>query len=780
MGNQSNSPYIPPDPVDVPIRPLSKGVFLDLPANSIDKGGFSYLNNFYITHKGLKRRLPWIPYLQGTAIPNLGSTKLIDMQGFWKTNETTALALLTSDYLYLLTDLTATPLYWKYTTGTIYPSGTTVYGAGTLWSTAASQIRAGDMLVIDPSGTPSEHAIAEVVGETELTLSTAYTGATSGPELFTYGNGENANSPTLDGGTSDLTQATWTRAMFSKTGTFSWLLEKTSALASKVSLTDTGEAGTTDMHGLTPGAHYLLSFWAQIDDYTKAANISVVFQEYYSGAWHDTYTWGPPATQESESVWLNNIFNIEIGASTTGVNLQVRSGAGGGLIFLDDFSLKATQVFNCEIRRTFKPNSDGNLDTTMAVNNGTNLLLIADGQRPPYKFDGATLDCLDTSLTYHPNVICWYKERVFIANVTEGADTFTQRIRWSSVTDYTSFGATDFMDLPYTTAAIRRMLPLKQYLIVYTGTGVYFGRPTTQPSLPVVFDLLPNSSAGLAGQRAVVSWLGGHFYAGRSDIHFLDENGEIKQLGSKTVKSLLEKCSAPQHIQACVDIANSRVVFGIPQSQDNIEVLASFYYTTGAWGVEYLSIDFLASPNSYIGMNWDNIDTFTPYTPGDPEGWDSANGIESFGYWDAIGGHEESVGIYTGKNAYIYKQGSTGGVDVDSVLGNMNIPAEFITPEYDFDEIDDEKTFLRFSLKLAERPSSTLTTAVYASYDGGYNWNFLGNLMIDNAHREGKVDFTTTASAVMFRGVSTSAVNPYESIEYCVRVQGRGKEVHFS
>lgn len=583
----SNASFLSDSPRIFPIRPLNKGVQLSTHPGLIPSGGFSYLNNFFITDKGLMRRPTWHGYAEWAdpfVTSNLGDAP-IDM--FTYRDPTTNLlnaGLLTSHSF-------GGPFWcWIYTTGTgtVNATGAGVTATGSLWATAASQIRVGDVIKVY-DGTHSEYRLIDMI-------------------------------------TNDTTIA------------------------------------------LDEDLAYV---------YTNA-----------------DYT----------------------------------------------------------IYRMMSPNDDGHVDHTTVTLSGADYVVFADGSRPPYMLNGSSFSCMDTASTYYPYCVTFYKDRLWMANLYEGADLYPQRLRWSSPLDFTSFSAGDYTDLPYTLGKIKRILPLKDLLIVYTVDGVYICRSTTSPLLPIVADLHPNSNAALVSQQAVVSWLGGHFFMSHSDVFFLDENGNMESLGSPIMKQITDNYSPGNYvIQTAVDKANDRIIFGV-KVFGTVEKLLSFFYKTKSWGVEECDLRLIASAEAQettVGLN--NVTISRLYAQSDA----LVSGIDGTYYLSSSGTYDH--------------YGST----------NSSVSVTLTTPEYDLDAVDEEKTFLRFSLKLASPPSTTLTLAVTYSLDGGTTYVSAGNIVIAAIEREGRVDFIATGSSIIFNVTSSSAVYPYEIIEYSFKAQQRGEEVNY-
>jgi len=152
-----------PDTQDVTIRPLDKGIVLNLPSQLIPAGGFFVLKNYQATTQGLRRRSNYSVFIQGVF-----EGDPIDLVTLWGTGGTQKTYLITTKYLYSVSALGGViPIYFKEVFGTIDVSGTSVTGHGTRWVDIG--IKPGDVLVVG-----SESAVVGSVGaNTDITLASA-------------------------------------------------------------------------------------------------------------------------------------------------------------------------------------------------------------------------------------------------------------------------------------------------------------------------------------------------------------------------------------------------------------------------------------------------------------------------------------------------------------------------------------------------------------------------------------------------------------------------------
>lgn len=605
----NNSIFIPADPQNISLRPLTKGMFTDIASNAIPVGGFVDLNNIHLTLKGLKRRPGWNNYLNGTQL-STNDQPAIDIAPFWLKTGTQVAVLLTNRYLYTMSATALTGHYWEYTTGTVSNTGATVTGAGTDFEDATEFIQSGDWIVLDTGSANESVEISSISNGTTLVLAT---------------------TPSTD----------------------------------------------------------------------------------YSGV-------------------------------------------------------------NYSIRKAFSIDNDYLLDCTIAATSGTPKLIIADGTRPVYTFDGSTFECIDTASTYYPHCCTWHNSRLWIGNLLESGSTYYHRLRWSSATDYTSFNSGDYIDLIESSGKVLKMLSLGRNLVVYKTDGVFVGRPTNYADLPFAFEKIETGGRGLVGIKAVVSWLNGHFFVTQDDIYYLDTNGIATPLESPIFLEAMQNCSYPENIYVTADPNNERIIFGFPQSTQNINKVYSFFYKIKAWTQEDLNASVIANPLLDLGITWDTVTNFIS---------DSTWGaMGEFGAWSNIKGDTARRDLYHVNGGYFYTLSSESNTDDNYVGGSATtdpIQATITTGDIDLNMPDYDKTFTRLGIKLDRRPSASLTYTVQSSDDLGYTWKDLGNITIGTNSVEGKVNFRVTGSNVRFRLRSSSEVNIYNIIEITIRLKERGLESQY-
>jgi len=217
--------------------------------------------------------------------------------------------------------------------------------------------------------------------------------------LMTYGDCEETTSPTLDGGTTGLANATWARnsAEYNE-GSYSWLFTKTSAAAGGDAenwLTD--NVDTDDMHGLIAGRTYQLRL-DLFTDVAALANAQIIIQEYYTAAWHDVLTL--EATQAS--IWQTKRGSFTINSATTAITLKLfidTSEDAGVLLYLDDIRIYL------EKRILLDVGSGNTINPTIISILNHNLSDTAQIKLQGNSADNWTSPTVNESLTYDEDII---------------------------------------------------------------------------------------------------------------------------------------------------------------------------------------------------------------------------------------------------------------------------------------------------------------------------------------------------------------------------------------
>ena len=428
------------------------------------------------------------------------------------------------------------------------------------------------------------------------------------------------------------------------------------------------------------------------------------------------------------------------------------------------------------IRRTFQVD-DSHLPDSAVVAGATNKVMIADYSRPPYTYDGTSFTTISETLLYVPACVLYFggsrSDRLWMGNIKEvttndftSETIYRQRIRWSSATDPTSFTAADYIDLPYASGAIKKMVNIGSLMLVFMADALFYGRPSNIPNLPYVFDRVGTNNIGLVGVKAIVGKGNGWFFVGQDNIYWIGEDLKLQPIGTPVVNETIKNCDTPEKIYACLDTTHSRVMFGFPESGESISKVWSFDYNSKGWSYSDVSGTFIANPLLELTATINGLDS-------DAATIDTLDAVH--GTIDAMGSAISSISkAFRGHDGYISELSDEGATD-----NGVGIEAEIHTGDIDLGLPDIDKTFLRLTLRLLDNPSGTLTFTLYTSGDGGDSWTDKGNFSIASTKREGKIDFRHTCSALRVRLTSASSVTPYVISELVVRAAPRELEYKF-
>ena len=425
------------------------------------------------------------------------------------------------------------------------------------------------------------------------------------------------------------------------------------------------------------------------------------------------------------------------------------------------------------IRKRFWVALDGTIDSTVALTGSAptyvQQIYMTDYERQPVKFNGSTVANTtfvnedSTALDYVCGCITYFADRMWIGNLIEDrTNYYLQRIRWSNPGVAETFESTSYIDLPYTSGSVMRMLPLGSLLAVYFDDCVYLGRPTSDPDLPYAFFRLNTGGVGLVSPKAVVETLGGHVFLGKDDVYFLSTEG-IKPMNCPS----LLVADNPYKAYCTIDPERNRFVVGTTKSEGTINYIWSYNFKTNAWSRDKGYYSFIANPMLDLGLTWTDLtDT----------GVLSANnwnvGMAAFSSWDAITAPTYSRTLFAGDNSgYIHQF-----TDSSSYKSDVTFEQIVETGDLDFGEVDKDKTITEVRIRLVEPTTTMIPFVVEYSDNSGEDFSYLGSLNIAIDTREGKLNFKKTASTSQFRFLTQTAADQYTISEISFRVSLRGYE----
>lgn len=370
------------------------------------------------------------------------------------------------------------------------------------------------------------------------------------------------------------------------------------------------------------------------------------------------------------------------------------------------------------------------------------------------------------SIPFVPESVVFFMDRIWVGSTYDTADGYKrQRIRWSDLADTSDFStSTNYIDLPYVSGPIIRLVPMGDRLVVYFTDGIFVGMPTNYPTLPLRFEKVETGGIGLVGQKAVVPWIGGHFFVGTDGIYWLGYGAaSIEQVGARIFDEALKNVSEPSRIIATADKRTKSIIFGFPGAGETVETLWYFHVIHKAWSTTNVMTECLAVLQYTKSATWDGL-TGT---------WDTLG--DSYPTWESFGSSDETEVLVMANSGSLWVENDA----ADTDYGTDPIPILLETGDLDFNAPDTLKIVTRLSLRITRQVTfdGAVDFLVRGSTNKGRTWKTLGNLHIPAGEDEGKVDFAITDSTIRFRITSASITAGYEIIEESIGVAGLGDEL---
>lgn len=494
-----------------------------------------------------------------------------------------------------------------------------------------------------------------------------------------------------------------------------------------------------------------------------------------------------------------------------------------------------------EIRKAMNPQAPNMLDWVIADNK----IIFVDGERYPFSYDGTTFGVYHASITIKPRCVAYFLDRVWFGGYVSGSTDYRQYMQWTLTTNRQTLSGYS-LGLPYIPGALRRLLPLGVNLVAYFDDSVWLGRQTgiAGDALPVAFTRIDTTGMGLIGPRAVVELEGAHFMVGSDDVYPITNRGVEKPIGTPVAAEMLDGIAYPWLVRCAVDFAQKRVVVGVPTSSEQIERIWSYHTKAGVWSYDNLYGDTLCSSSAASSLTWDTYGS-APYATGtisgtgttvtgsggqafdtevevgatvfvdtDGDGWyetsyevDSVTDATHFettatvvdftadpyyivnpeDSWEQIPyltwfafGSEVSMtrNLYLGRDGYVCT------FQDDQTLDNgaEEITAILETGDDDAGSPDDDKTYLRFGVRIDRALTANLSVGLRYSLDQGETWTTpsYGNRTIVAGKRETFFGIRGTGSQIRFEVTFRGSVESFYVTEMTYRVIGRGLEVSVS
>lgn len=395
----------------------------------------------------------------------------------------------------------------------------------------------------------------------------------------------------------------------------------------------------------------------------------------------------------------------------------------------------------------------------------SNKVVFADSGHRMMAYDGTTYAEFDSAVPYKPAVVAFFGDRAYMANTIEGAVDARQRTRWSTVTDTTDFDALQYLDLPYTPGFIRKLAPLGSLLVMYMSDSIWIGRGTSisGDELPTAFERYNTGGVGLAGTRAMCSYLDGHFLLMQDGAYYISSTLESQRIGKEVVKEMLRDRGGLERAIVRPDPENDSVLFAVPPTaQKTYNRIWRYNYRSNAWSYDESDGTAIARIAYESLLTWSDLNDTTGGTA-----WTDMDYFKSWSTMKANGKTATWVG--SGGKVYFFDR-----------TGQTALPVVFESGDVDFEGPDTVKTLLRLSLKVSGERSTDLSFSVSVSADRGRSWKSGGVLTIPSDSDEDAVNFRCSGSTLRFRLSSNSLVEEYTIEEVVLKVSGRGGEVHLA
>jgi len=470
---------------------------------------------------------------------------------------------------------------------------------------------------------------------------------------------------------------------------------------------------------------------------------------------------------------------MSFGAPLSGLR-EIRAIASNTLITLSAAPGGAGAGAAYKIRRCFSPPTNILVDSSIIDNK----LIFTDANRKAYSFDGITFQ--EWVCTWHttlsspgrcvPGCISFFNNRTWLGNTVEtlaagGTTVYRNRIRWSRTTDHSNFQDTasadsQWVDLPYSQGWLMRLVPMGDMLAALFSDSIYLGISTNMPTLPLMFNKIETGGIGLIGMGAVGSFLGTIFMVGNDDIYTLKSQG-IERIGTPVVARTIRTCSNPDKIRVAVDPLNDRIVFGFPETGTSIVKVWSYFYKSKAWSYDEIECTMVGLMQIVIGPTWDTLSSLIS-----PNNWDVGLPAK-YGTWDSMMPSSAGFKLVFGKqNGTVFQLSTSDSQD----MPGTPIPVRIEMGDYDYDMPDDEKVWIRLSIKLRASTPTQLNLIAHTSNDRGNNWKAVGVLIVRANEDEGYVNFRASGAILRFKLESSDVIVPYTIDEAVLRVRGKGLE----
>lgn len=384
--------------------------------------------------------------------------------------------------------------------------------------------------------------------------------------------------------------------------------------------------------------------------------------------------------------------------------------------------------------------------TVLPANTGSSdppyLVFTDNSSRGLMAYDGMTVDVYNSAQTpilSEVDTVTMLGYRLWMGGMTESGVNERNRVRWTTVANWTEFPVSQFLDLPRGRSGIVRLMPLGNLLVAYFRERIFFGRPTNIVNLPYDFTIYDTGNVGLVGKHAVVAWLDSHWFVGQDDIYVFSASRSLERIGTRVVRETVQNPDVDlSETIVSADPANERIVFQFfGRSSGTVRDLWAFYYKTGGWSREPFG-----GTGYYYGRTVDGT-TFEEATGT----WEATTWLASWTSFQPVASEEKTF-ILKGQSIYL-RQDDASQDTYDSGTSPIEVVIE--SGDFDFGSPNVLKTVTQLSVKFEGDVSDDLEFRVDVSNNRTTTWKTVGRLRVRAGQDEGKVDFRTTGSLFRFR-----------------------------
>lgn len=379
-----------------------------------------------------------------------------------------------------------------------------------------------------------------------------------------------------------------------------------------------------------------------------------------------------------------------------------------------------------------------------------------------------------------------FGERLYFAGVTEidtGSTVYYgyNRVRWTEVLDHNKCLAASYQDLIRTNGRLVRIVGMGSLIMAYLTDSIYYGRATSLTSIPYAFTYIETAGVTAVGMKAISTYFDGQIFQGYDNVYYVSSDVQITTLGDAVNEELRSRSLAGQMSHILLDVTRSRVILLTSNTPDILETMFFFNYRSKAWSMND-SIRCIA-PVVQLASDYLTYDEV-------PESYLYTGSMLSEKIYREFSSGEFSKNFFVYMNNYLMEYMEDQGLNsfvVSGVTIPQENPCELITPDFDFDDPDTDKTSLRVSLKVSDNPDVIRTNNIYFMVDGsrdrGATWKPLGRMRILPDRDEDALNFRLSGSTLRFRfrqgytsETTSTDVVPFTISEVVLRLRERSIE----